>query len=446
MNTWAAPMVWSPDYDRLSTADSLNTALNRGLALGIGMLLAITTLTRDYVGTPIGFSSRVVPVDLVCALLLAILFVRHRTARLPNSSILYVAALCFSLIPALLITPGPNHPVMTGFAAVLMAFAFYVAGLNIGGSPALLRWLLAGLCVGVLAEAVVVAHDLVSPGQWFPDPMEGRVRGTFKANGQLGAYGFCAGGILVTFGLAMESKKFRWTCVAAGLIAMSFVFPASRRAGMACVALWAGLLVLFGWKFSGRRFYQAIVASVIAAFAAVVVMWQDIATSFVGRRFLGAWTGMETGEGFIFNQMRDAWNTLSGWFPFGFGVAKGYRINPRDLHEVHNGFLAVAVEYGVLGFVGFAGMIARPLLGFHARRAAAGSALMRLVAITFMLSICVFMFHNMLYRDRTFLVFLGVATAWIASKAAEERRRDPRAAFHAHGMAAPESISLVRVP
>jgi O-antigen ligase len=46
------------------------------------------------------------------------------------------------------------------------------------------------------------------------------------------------------------------------------------------------------------------------------------------------------------------------------------RARPRALidetdpehHEVHNGLLAVLVEQGVLGFLGFVGMVAWPLL------------------------------------------------------------------------------------
>ena len=40
----------------------------------------------------------------------------------------------------------------------------------------------------------------------------------------------------------------------------------------------------------------------------------------------------------------------------------GSRIDLKDGHEIHNGFLAVLVQLGVLGLVGFVGICIHPLL------------------------------------------------------------------------------------
>jgi hypothetical protein len=160
-----------------SVAAPLDTATNRALSFGIGFFLAVLTLQAQYVGTPTDLVSRVAPVDMLCVLFFGTLYVRHRMRPLPGAAILYVAAVILALIPATLITPGFNPKVWAQFAGILMAFAFFVVGLNVGDSPPLLRWVLAGLCVAVAAEAVVVYHDCLASSLWFPDPMQNRVRG-----------------------------------------------------------------------------------------------------------------------------------------------------------------------------------------------------------------------------------------------------------------------------
>src|SRR6185503_6627768 len=168
----------------------LESKTNRALAWGIGLLLGVLTVKTEYVGTPTDLFSRVAPVDFLCLAMLALLFILHRMKAPPKQAFLYGAAILVSLIPGLLVTPGEPRHVWVGASALFMAFGYFLIGLNVGASPVLLRALLGGLCIGVLGQAVIVFHDVLAHGQWFPDPMEGRVRGTFKTNGQLGAYSF----------------------------------------------------------------------------------------------------------------------------------------------------------------------------------------------------------------------------------------------------------------
>ena len=44
-------------------------------------------------------------------------------------------------------------------------------------------------------------------------------------------------------------------------------------------------------------------------------------------------------------------------------------------------------------------------------RSAYRNAVRRMLTVSFLLICFVFMFHNTLYRDRTFLLFLGISTA-----------------------------------
>ena len=210
-------------------------SLSEVLAFTVGFLLPILTLKTGYYGTPTDLASRVAIVDLICMIALGALCLRGSPARVPVPGWLYFCALVLALFPSLVVFPGSERYAWTAFAALVMAFLFYVLGLNIGESPAVIAALLKGLCAVTMLEAVVVFHDYFFSSQWFPDPMAGRARGTFKANGQLGAFGFCAAGLLLSMGRAVPSRRLRIWSLVCGLVAASFVFTASRRTGMISV-------------------------------------------------------------------------------------------------------------------------------------------------------------------------------------------------------------------
>src|SRR5688572_4858236 len=227
----------------------LETSTNRFLCFAIGLTLGVLTVTRDYIGSPRDLFSRVAPVDFLCIAFMALLFIHHRMKTPPVRSLLYASAIVLSLVPGLLVTGGERVHVWVSAAALLMAFGYYLIGLNIGASPVLIRCVLAGVGVGVMFQGVIVLHDSIAPNaasQWFPDPMAGRARGTFKTNGQLGAYSFCAAGLLLTMGSGTASRRLRALCLVCGLLAASFVYMASRRTGMICVAVWAVVFAVLG--------------------------------------------------------------------------------------------------------------------------------------------------------------------------------------------------------
>jgi len=388
--------------------------LFRRLAFVVGMALPLLTLKTSYYGTPTDLSSRVALVDVLCILMLSLLILRGSPAAVPAPAAVYAFAIVLSLFPALVISPGSETYAWTSFAAILMAFLFYVLGLSIGESRPVLTSLLAGACCVTLVESVIVFHDYFFSSQWFPDPMEGRARGTFKANGQLGAYGFCAAGMLITMGRVPESRRLRLLCLVSGLLAASFVFTASRRTGMICIAAWAVAFAVLGVRFADRRFYRVYLALLAAGILALAVSWVPLTNSFAGKRMVEGLTRLNQTDGFIQTQHRNIIRTAGEWFPFGFGPGRGRLIDETDPehHEVHNGLLAVLVEQGVLGFLGFVAMVLWPLMRRTGRQGE-DRAVRRILLCSFLLICFVFMFHNTLYRDRTFLLFLGMATAMV---------------------------------
>ena len=389
-------------------------SLSQVLAFSLGFLLPILTLKTGYYGTPTDLASRVALVDFICVLAMAALCLRGSPATVPIPGGVYFFALVVSLFPSLVVFPGRETYAWTAFAALFMAFLFYVMGLSIGESPGVTSALLKGLCAVTVFEAVIVFHDYFFSSQWFPDPMAGRARGTFKANGQLGAFGFCAAGMLLAMGRAVPSRRLRLWTLFCGLLAASFVFTASRRTGMICVFVWAAAFAVMGVRFGRRRWYRGFVALLLATVAVLGISWSVLSESFAGKRLTEGVTSLRRSDGFIQNQHRAILRSADQWFPFGFGPGRGNLIDPTDpeRHEVHNGLLAVLVELGVLGLLGFVAMILRPL--FRRRPVPRGDgafALRATIIASFLLVSVVFMFHNTLYRDRTFMLFLGMATA-----------------------------------
>lgn len=394
-------------------------ALSQALAFSLGFLLPILTLKTGYYGTPTDLASRVALVDLFCVVAMAALCLRGSPATVPIPGGLYFFALVISLFPSLVIFPGREIYAWTAFAALFMAFLFYILGLSVGESPEVTSALLKGVCAVTVLEGIIVFHDYFFSSQWFPDPMAGRARGTFKANGQLGAYGFCAAGLLLSMGRTVASRRLRlWTLIC-GLLAASFVFTASRRTGMICVFVWAAAFAAMGVRFAQRRWYRVFVALLLATIAVLGVSWGVLANSFAGKRLTEGVSSLRRSDGFIQNQHRAIIRTADDWFPFGFGPGRGNLIDPTDpeRHEVHNGLLAVLVEMGVLGLAGFVAMVLRPLFRKKPWPRGDGAFALRATLISsFLLVSLVFMFHNTLYRDRTYMLFLGMATA-VARKA-----------------------------
>jgi hypothetical protein len=183
---------------------------------------------------------------------------------------------------------------------------------------------------------------------------------------------------------------------------------------MISVFVWAAVVAVMGLRFRRRRWYRVFVMLLLATAATIGLSWSVLSQSFAGKRLEEGMSSLGSSDGFIQLQHRKIVQSMDQWFPFGFGPGRGNRIDPTDPehHEVHNGLLAVLVELGVLGFVGFSAMVLRPLFRRPPAPRGDGALALRATLITsFILVSVVFMFHNTLFRDRTYMLFLGMATA-----------------------------------
>jgi O-antigen ligase len=182
---------------------------------------------------------------------------------------------------------------------------------------------------------------------------------------------------------------------------------------MIVMAVWAILVLIFAWPLRRRIFYRALAGSAAALVLAAVLFWPQISTSFAANRLEDGVKGLASSEGFIRNQFAHTLESAPEWFPWGFGPGKGKLVNREDLqeHEIHNGLLAVVVELGAFGLLAFLGMVLGPLA--RLRYLGRNDRSLAVLTATFLLTSLVFMTHNTLYRDRTFLVFLGILSGFV---------------------------------
>jgi hypothetical protein len=347
--------------------------------------------------------NRVEAVDLVCVFLLLALFGCGRL-RLTWAFGIYTLALVISL--AIATTTDTQGEAFTAFMAVMMAVLYYAVGRSIAEQKVLVKALLCGLLVSTLIESIIVCHDYFLP-KWFPAKNSARVRGTFRSTAQLGGYGFTTAGILLSFGWAYFRSAWARTLVfLAGVGSCSFVLAATRRSGMFALLVWLGLFLLCGLKHISRRSYWIVVCCSIVAAIGLMVASTRVKQSYLFERFNDAYEQVAGGDSFTHDQFYKAIENIGMWFPFGVGVGQSPLVMVR--YEAHNGHLAVIVELGLLGFMGYYGLWL-PL----ARRKWADSfgrhtAMVKLVALTFVCAAAVIMIHARLNRDRSFMLFLGM--------------------------------------
>jgi hypothetical protein len=370
----------------------------------------------------LGVFARLAIVDYAAIVTLAVVILEKRI-RPTVPVVLYGGALVLSLFLARLAAREEGtsaEDAWIAFGTLALALGYYFVGHAAAQRPSLARALLAGIAVGVCFESVVVLHDYFASSQWFPDARAGRVRGTFRASGQLGAYAFSSAGILLTLAPAwFRRNRARIAFVVAGAMAVFFVFAASRRSAIFALAAWLGIFLVLGARRVGSKAYVAALGTAVLACLALGTLRDRLSDTFFWNRVVGAVHTIQDDDNFIAHQARYMADRADEWFPFGMGVGRG--LTPffnGEIYEIHNGHLAIVVELGVLGFVAFYLMVLLPVFGKWGPHPA--TRRIRPLVAAFLFAAMLFMIHNRLQRDRGFMLFLGMATVLSAAGVAPD--------------------------
>jgi O-antigen ligase len=279
-----------------------------------------------------------------------------------------------------------------------------------------LKAVLIAFGVAAAVEGVVILHDSLAMfglgSVWFSDPQTYRLRGTFRSSGQLGQFAMAA--LFICYAAAgWPGLKKAWRGVLLGLAALGGLgaFFASRRSAIYCILVWGVLLAARGvLTKSGRRSLLSLMVLVAAGVAVVGVALEDSGFSeYLGWRFnmkVPTLEAMYGQGGFFRSQMEDSLRIVSEHPVFGCGISHAAYYT-SDGHEIHNGFLSMLAETGVVGVLLLAlplGIVLGRVVSVYRRsrgtpwRDLAGRLAIPFVAWT------LFTIHNRVWRDRAFWV------------------------------------------
>lgn len=392
-----------------------------------GALLPFVSFSVDKSAAAKDLSSRFTPAD-VFGLLAVILSLPAGRLLKPNSFFPAMTAGALLLVAAAasvsaILFSAANQPVLPLMAPWLI-FAFLV--LLSSRAAVLLRnerdivYLMIAVAVGGCLESFIVGHDLLSRiwggAMWFRDPMDLRMRGTFRASGQLAQYGFVVGAVLFAFaawpGIARARTRL-WLSLT-GVFLMLYPVFTTRRSGIGAflvlMVVWIVLSQIYGSPDARKVLPVVLPAGLFLGVYLAQAQYRD----FLFGRVTVAQQRVASGEGFLYDQFQDAVESVSrnpvlggGW-----GLSKGS--GSRSQNEMHNAYLAVLVDAGLLGGLAFCafilGLLSRSWHLVRAtRRTPYFETALRFFAV--LVAQLVFWIHNRGLRDRGFFLFLAVFAA-----------------------------------
>lgn len=291
--------------------------------------------------------------------------------------------------------------------------------------------LISAVALGACLESLIVGHDLLSRlwggAMWFRDPMDMRMRGTFRASGQLAQYGFVVGSVLFAAAAwpsdGRARQRFWWSVT--GVFLMLYPVFTSRRSGIGAflvlLVVWLAVSQAYG-KPDGRKILPVVVP---AALIMAMYLSQAEYRNFLLGRVAAAQERVAPGEGFLMQQIADASESIARNPLLGVGWGLS-RSESRTNNEMHSTYLAVLVDSGLTGVIAFGAFIlsllysawmlvlrtkGTPFVEFSIRFFAALSAQL------------VFWIHNRGLRDRGFFLFLAVfaASSFVIKSRGRER-------------------------
>lgn len=391
--------------------------LQRVVVFVFGAILPLITLR--VAGDGVDHWLERVTVSDVLAVVICCLMVLGKQLQLSRSLNCYIACVTLSLAIGVCNAWGSDEyvDVVVEYAALVIAASFFLVGYNIACNSGLHEVLLWGVIAGVFWEGVIVAHDYMYSGaQWFPDTNERRVRGTFRACGQLGAYAFAAAAICFTGSAIQFCRKWlsRWLLSAGGL-SLFIIVAASRRSAIFSVLGAVALHFVLAFRFGISRSQVVLLMGIVGIAAGFYLNRNTLQDSFLASRMTHKIEELGTGESWTELEFESAMHHVFEWFPLGLGMGRGKNVSHDGWHELHNGNLSLIVELGLPGFLVFYAILGFPLWR-SARALVSGRAqVYNLVLFCTLIGAVAFMIHNRLHRDRTFMLFLGLATAQVTT-------------------------------
>lgn len=389
-------------------------------------LIPFVSFSAEKGGGPKGLLSRFTAADVFGFLTILFSLPAGRWLR-PNSFFPAMTAGALLLVAAassfLAILFSSSGEPLSGLLMPWLIFAFLVI-LSARGS-ALLRSerdivvLMSCVAIGGCLESFIVGHDLLSRlwggAMWFRDPMDLRMRGTFRASGQLAQYGFVVGAVL--FSLSAWPGKVRartrlWWSVTAVFLMLYPVFTTRRSGIVALVVLlvvWIALSQVYGSPDARKALPVLVPAGIFLCVYLAQAQYRD----FLFGRVTSAQANVASGESFLFQQLWDAAESISHNPVLGLGWGQSEGAS-RTGNEMHNAYLAVMVDSGLVGVLAFGAFIGSllfwswKLVRMTRHTPYFETALRFFAALTAQL---VFWIHNRGLRDRGFFLFLAVFAA-----------------------------------
>ena len=139
----------------------------------------------------------------------------------------------------------------------------------------------------------------------------------------------------------------------------------------------------------------------------------DILDTSYGKRFAVGIDSVLSGESFMQLQFESVMKRYREWLPFGLGPGLGSRVDYLGAYEIHNGLLAILVEMGILGFIAFGLLLVDAGKKIFSAVDLKGQIrFSQIIAFSFLIASVSRMVHGTLFRDRGFLLFLGIAAGF----------------------------------
>jgi hypothetical protein len=353
---------------------------------------------------------RLAPADALLVIVLIFTVARLRTSFPPALAAWFTFTVVAGISAAVAWVEN-GAPIIFLIAAVLACYALF----NAFGYEELRAAAGKGFIIGLILLELLVYYDsfnAITGRQILYADQVGRVRGPFYMSSQLGQFLF--GSVFFTFSLSLMDmgKKWKYMAGAVALAAVPVMILTGRRsATIGCVCGLIALLVNKRWR--GKIVVLLLLVAMVFVSMAIFSQTNSF-TAKIYHRFTGMTPEIEAPSNKFFEEQAvsavDAFNSAP---ILGVGLgAYQYKFSPSN-HELHDTYLSVMAETGILGsaffIVSFTLTIAVVVKTLFKRNSPSWTLPLAAYALASFVSA----FHNVLFRDRLFwLCFALLLAHW----------------------------------